>query len=162
MPDFRIIDGGGPDKEDRERQQARERAKSDVERTACELAANILRIIRGAGKPHQVLLQMKAVIDSAVEFQKVHGYWPDDIIANELHLTSKDDEYWEGQREGRYTEEQVDRWLDDGEHERFLAEHTVQRGVLQTIASALIGQNTQQRAGERISRGTAEVGRQSK
>jgi hypothetical protein len=36
MPDFRIIDGGGPDKEDRELQQARERAKSDVERTVCE------------------------------------------------------------------------------------------------------------------------------
>jgi hypothetical protein len=109
MPDFRIIDGGGPDKEDRERQQAREWAQSDVERTVCELAANMLRIIRGAGKPYQILLQMKAVIDSAVEFKKVHGYWPDDIIANELHLKSKDEEYWEGQREGRYTKEQVNR-----------------------------------------------------
>jgi hypothetical protein len=39
MPDFRIIDGGGSDKEDRAQQQAREWAKSDVERTVCEVDA---------------------------------------------------------------------------------------------------------------------------
>jgi hypothetical protein len=148
MADFRVIEGGGPDKEVQERQRAQEWAKHEVERTVREVAANVLRIIRGAGKPHEILVQMKAVIDAAIKFQEVHNYWPNDVIANELHLTSKDEEYWEGERQGRYTKEQVDRWLGDGRHEQLLAEHTIQRGVLQAIASELIGQDMQQRTGE--------------
>ncbi|WMT78867.1 hypothetical protein [Bradyrhizobium sp. Ash2021] len=148
MADFKVIDGDGPDKEERERQQAREWAKADVERTIREVAANMLRIIRGAGKPYEILIQMKAVIDAAIKFQEVHNYWPNDVIANELHLTSKDEEYWEGEKQGRYTKEQVERWLGDGRHQQILTEHTIQRGALQAIASALIGQDMRQRAGE--------------
>lgn len=155
MPDFKVIEGSGPDKEEREKQEreaekqrAREWAKDDVERTIREVAANMLRIIRGAGKPHEILMQMKSVIDAALKFREVNDSWPYDIIANELHLKSEDEEFREGERQGRYTSEQVDRWLADGEYDRILAEHTIQRGALQMIASALIGQNTQERAGE--------------
>jgi hypothetical protein len=143
-----VIEGGAPNEEEQERQREKEWAKDEVERTACDLAANMLRIIRGAGKPYEILLQMKAVIDAAIKFQAVHSYWPNNVIADALRLKSKDEEYWEGQREGRYTKEQVDRWLADGQQQRLLAEHTIQRGALQAIASALVGQNTQQRAGE--------------
>jgi hypothetical protein len=121
----------------------------DVERTIRDVAANLLRVIRGAGKPHELLLQMKSVIDASGKFQQIYGHWPPShIFAGELHLKSEDEEYWEAQRQGRYTNEQVERRLADGEHERILAEHTIQRGALQMIASALIGQNTQQIAGE--------------
>ncbi|QIG91970.1 MULTISPECIES: hypothetical protein [unclassified Bradyrhizobium] len=72
MPDFRIIEGSGPDKEEREKQErdaeaqrALERVKNDVERTIRDVAANMLRIIRGAGKPYEILMQMKSVIDAA-------------------------------------------------------------------------------------------------
>jgi hypothetical protein len=75
---FKVIDGGGPSKEEREKAQAqeeqarmREWAEGDVSWAARECAANMLRIIRGAGKPHELLLQMKKVIDSAVKFQEL-------------------------------------------------------------------------------------------
>lgn len=93
---FKVIDGGGPSKEERDKAQAheeqvrrREWTKVDLSWAVRECAANLLRIVRGAGKPHELLLQMKKVIESAVKFQEVHGYWPDDVIAAELHLVDE-------------------------------------------------------------------------
>ncbi|UFX41724.1 hypothetical protein HAP47_0020650 [Bradyrhizobium sp. 41S5] len=156
MPDFRVIKGDGPDKEERERQEreiekqrARDWAEGDVQRTICDVAANLLRIIRGAGKPYEILIQMKAVIDASVKFQELHGYWPSDVMANELRWTSKDEKYRQGVADGRYTKEQLERWLSDGRYDELLARHTIECGVLQVIASELVGQSTQQAAGDR-------------
>ena len=71
MPDLTVIEGGGPEKDDRERQRARDRAKDDFSWAIREVAANILRIIRGAGKPYELVLQMQRAIDAAVKFREV-------------------------------------------------------------------------------------------
>jgi hypothetical protein len=75
MADFRVIEGGGPEKEERERQkeekereQAREWARSDFSRAIREAAANMLRIVRDAGKPYEVLVQMQEVVNKAVTY----------------------------------------------------------------------------------------------
>jgi hypothetical protein len=66
---FKVIDGDGPGKDERDREQQRERAKLEFSWAIRDTAANMLRIVRGAGKPYELLLQMKKAIDSAIKFQ---------------------------------------------------------------------------------------------
>jgi hypothetical protein len=164
MP-FKVIDGSGPGKEERdkalqEEKKARDReyATSDLSWAIRETAANMLRIIRGAGKPYELLLQMKKVIDSAIKFQEVHGSWPNDVMANKLRLEDEMDDCLERGRAGDLAQVHIDRWMKDGTFERMSAEHTLYRGVLQIVASRMIGQNTQERAGdEEFHRGLREL-----
>jgi hypothetical protein len=149
MPDLKVIEGNGPEKEEKERQQALEWAKDDFSWAIREVAANMLRIIRGAGKPYELLLQMKRAIDAAIKFQEVHQHWPQDVIANELRVQCEDEKIYAGFREGKFIQADLDRWRDDGTFDRMIDEHTILRGALQAIASELIGQSTQKIAGER-------------
>jgi hypothetical protein len=152
---FKVIDGGGPGKEERDKAQEerdkerqREWATSEFSWAIRETAANMLRIIRGAGKPYELLMQMKKTIDSAIKFQEIHGYWPNDVMANELRLQDETDDCLERGRSGALALEHIYRWTKDGTFEQMSAEHTLYRGVLQIIASRMIGQNTQERAGD--------------
>jgi hypothetical protein len=45
-----------------------------------EAAANMLRIIRGAGKPYALLKQMSDVVAAAVKVRDVTGQLPTDIL----------------------------------------------------------------------------------
>ena len=143
MPDLTVIEGGGPEKDDRERQRARERAEDEFSWAIREVAANMLRIIRGAGKPYELVLQMQRAIDAAVKFREVHQYWPQEVITNDLQIQSEDDKIC---REG-LPQATIDRWWEDGTLDSMMTEHTILRGALQTIASELIGQSTQRSAG---------------
>ncbi|NOJ40801.1 hypothetical protein [Bradyrhizobium australiense] len=145
---FKVIDGGGPDKEERDRERERDWAKHELSGALREVAANMVRIVRGAGKPHELLIQMKAVIDSAIKFRDLHGYWPNDVIANALQLTDEMQDCLDRGRAGTLDQAHIDRWWKDGTFDKMMAEHTMYKGVLQIVASGLIGQNTQQRAGE--------------
>jgi hypothetical protein len=146
---FKIIEGDGAGKEERERQRDREWAEREFSWAIRECAANMLRIVRGAGKPHEILLQMKKAIDTAVKFQEVHGYFPSsDFIQSELKLYDEHERQSDREREGQLGQETIDRWREDGFFERMLAKHTICRGALQIAASGLIGQDTQQRNGE--------------
>jgi hypothetical protein len=145
MPDLTVIDGGGPEKDERERQRARERAEDDFSWAIREVAANILRIIRGAGKPYELLSQMQRAIDAAVKFKEVHQHWPQEVITNELQIQREDERIC---REGKLPQTTIDRWWEDGTFDSMIAEHTILRGALQTIASELIGQSTQKSVGE--------------
>jgi hypothetical protein len=156
MPDFSIIKGGGPDKEEREKQErereqqrTREWTERDVTGAICEVAANILRIIRGAGKPYSLLLEMKRTIDAAVKFQEAHGYWPDHVMANTLRLEPEHERILKGHKEGRFGQEVVDHWMADDKFEKTMAEYAIQCGALQIIASDLLGQIPQRAAGDR-------------
>jgi hypothetical protein len=84
VTDFRVIDGDGPGKEEREHEQERDWAKREFSWAIRDTAANMLRIIRGAGKPYELLLQMKKAIDSAIKFQELHNHWPFDVISSDL------------------------------------------------------------------------------
>lgn len=152
---FKVIDGGGPSKEEREKAQAQEDharrcewATGDLSWAVRECAANMLRVIRGAGKPHELLLQMKKVIDSAVKFQELHGYWPDDVIAGKLRLDDERHECLERCRAGDLSQAAVDRWRTDGTLDEMSAEYITFCGALQIIASRMIGQKTQESAGD--------------
>jgi hypothetical protein len=83
---FKVIDGDGPGKEEREREADRQWAKQEFSQAIREVAANMLRIIRGAGKPYDLLPQMKTAIDTAIKFQELHHHWPYDVIASDLAL----------------------------------------------------------------------------
>jgi hypothetical protein len=50
--------------------------------------------------------------------------------------------------EGKLPQATIDRWWEDGTFDAMIAEHTILRGSLQTIASELIGQSTQKSAGK--------------
>jgi hypothetical protein len=146
---FKVIDGDGPGREERDRERQREWAKDEFAAALRELAANMLRVVRGAGKGYELLLQMKAVIDSAVKYRDLHDYWPSsDLISNVLMLEDEMETTLERGRGGTLGQVHIDRWLEDGTFDEMSAEHTLYRGVLQIIASRLIGQNTQERAGD--------------
>ncbi|CAL74427.1 hypothetical protein BRADO0487 [Bradyrhizobium sp. ORS 278] len=153
---FKVIDGGGPDKEDRERvekerQKAweREQAEAEFSYALRECAANMLRIIRGAGSPFYLVRQMQEVIRTSLSFHEVHGYWPQDVLAKVLHLESEAEMWNRRLREGHLDQASFDRWTRDGSFEMMDAEHTIYRGVLQIVASEMLGQATQQSAGDR-------------
>lgn len=145
---FKVIDGGGPGKEERERERDREFAENAFSWAVRDCAANILRIIRGAGRPEDLLSQMAKVIHAADKFHGSHGHLPVDVIANDLRLKDALARWDDLKREGRILEEDINRWMRDGTFEREAAEHRMYRGALQSVASDLICQATQQRSGE--------------
>jgi hypothetical protein len=51
-------------------------------------------------------------------------------------------------REGMLDQTTFDRWMQDGTFDKMDAEHTIYRGVLQIVASQLIGQSVQKSAGD--------------
>jgi hypothetical protein len=145
---FKVIDGDGPGKDERERERDRIWAKQEFSYAIRETAANMLRIIRGAGKPYELLLQMKTAIDTAIKFQELHHHWPFDVIVNDLQLEDEMEAILSQGRKGEIDQARIDRWWKDGRFEKMMAVHTISKGVLQAIASELIGQNMQQRSGE--------------
>ena len=149
VADFRVIEGGAPDKDESKRQQAREWAEHEFSWAIREVSANTLRILRGAGKPDELLLQMKRAIDAAVKYQETHSVWPGHLVANELQIESGVEKIYDGVRDGRHTQASIERWEEDGTFEKMHAEHIIQCGALQTIASELLGQSTQKSAGKR-------------
>lgn len=110
-----------------------------------ETAANMLRIIRGAGKPYDLLLQLQKTLETAVKYQEAHGRFPD--VAGYLRFESEyqqiQERFYRGELDQSYRRE----WWDDGTFSRMMAEHKIVRGALQMVASELIGQSTQRCAG---------------
>jgi hypothetical protein len=141
---FRVIDGDGPDKEGRDR----EWVKQEFSQAIREVAANILRIIRGAGKPYDLLPQMKTAIDTAITFQELHNQWPTDVIASDLQLEDEMETILARERNEQDNRARIDRWWEDGTFDQMMAQHTISKGVLRIIASELIGQDLQKSHGE--------------
>jgi hypothetical protein len=153
---FKVIDGDGPSKEDRDREEKerdlahkRESAKVEFSWAIRDCAANMLRIIRGAGKPYNLLGQMQEVLRAALEFQEAHGYWPQNIITNDLKIEDKIERERLRLKEGSINQATYDRWWENGEFDLSRAEMRMYQGALQAIASQLIGQKLQQTSGER-------------
>lgn len=143
VSDFTVIDGGGP--------EGRDRLFAEQELRDClhQTAANMLRIIRGAGKPYELVAQCNEVVKAAIKFKDAFGHWPPPHVLGEMlamydEVHAMDDK----QAAGRFTKEDMDRWYEDGTMDRKYAIETIKAGVLQTIASQFVGQTLQQRAGE--------------
>jgi hypothetical protein len=112
---------------------AHHHALERVERRLRELAANLLRIIRGAGKPYEMILQMVELVEAIQAYQAVVGRapWEEFNRALDVSRDIKDMQHWNAE----------DRHRDD-------AEHQIIQGVLQVVASRLVRQLNQETIGQ--------------
>jgi hypothetical protein len=143
MPDFTVIDGGGP--EGRDRIYGEQELRDALQETA----ANMLRVIRGAGRPYELVKQFSNVVQIAIKFRDAFGHWPPSHMLGEM-LAMHDEVHAmdEKQSAGRFTKADMDRWYEDGTMDRKYAERSIKAGVLQIVASQFVGQTLQERAGE--------------
>ncbi|QYA13686.1 hypothetical protein [Rhizobium sp. AB2/73] len=109
-----------------------EHAQDRFDRAVIEMAANVIRIVRGAGKPHEFIKQCADIVNLAVDFDDVAGRFPSDhSISGALDTSSDpidyDDEYWAF---------------------RQIAHRQMIRGALQVASCRLVGQGLQERSGK--------------
>jgi hypothetical protein len=142
MPDLTVIDGDGPPTEERV-------AGRKVGWASRELAANILRIIRGAGKPEALVDQIKAFLDAGYDYQDVAGNWPVLVIADALKIESEYSKFMERAERGEVDDATIDRMHERQMFAKMHAEHHIRRGALQSIASRLVDQPLQEASGDR-------------
>jgi hypothetical protein len=110
---------------------ARNRALEAVSQCLKELTANLMRVSRGAGKPHDFYDHIAHVTKALVEYQALTGMFPS---ADRIHEILSVGE--------RYTSR-------DGMEQDFLdGTEEVIRGALQMAASRLLQQKTQVEAGK--------------
>lgn len=111
------------------RHHAELRVTSDL----IELSANLLRIIRGAGRAYEIRDQLIGVLQAMEEYRSVTGHGvPSDVISKALDF-----------HEPEWVEK-----LGDLEWQRYMAKRQIIRGALQIAASELLGQRTQVAAGD--------------
>src|SRR5690349_4409308 len=75
--------------EDEGKESQKKSAEREFSRVTRELAANILRVIRGAGKPDRLLLEMQTVIDAATTYLHLYRSWPTAEMIGEILLHEK-------------------------------------------------------------------------
>jgi hypothetical protein len=128
-------------------QVERKRAEDRLVFPFRNLAANLLRIVRGAGRPEHLGPQLAACLEALEEHRAVTGQYPKPkVFRTLLNL--------------RAFNFNPDKWADDREREANLqlsmsgypekveAEKLIHRGALQVAASRLLYQHTQEIAGE--------------
>jgi hypothetical protein len=144
MVDFRVIEGGGE-----RRNPEQDLAEQDFTDYLREAAANVLRVIRGAGRPGLLIRQFNDVLKAAVAFQEAAGHWPPSaMLSSVLAVEDEADEIFKKHASGQIKQESIDRWDSDGTFDEMYAEGTIQRGALQIIASKLLDQAVQVSAGK--------------
>jgi hypothetical protein len=121
---------------------ARERLASQAGYKLRVLAANLLRVVRGAGDQYLLSQQILDYTRAAEEYSKVYNRWPDTAPFLDF-----DHDLLEFQK--RHTREEIDRWKKDGTLEQMRAYNTICSGALQIVASRLAGQQAQENAGKR-------------
>lgn len=144
MSNFRIISKNSD--EDLRRRDA----EMALEWAYRELAANLIRVVRGAGNSAHLPEQMGNVIHRSREYYDIAGHWPAPQTINEiLRYQSPDDRIAEHLDSGRYSPADVERWEKDGSTAADRAVYKACRGALQMCASQLVQQTTQGQAGKR-------------
>lgn len=108
---------------------AKHRAVEDLSWPLRSLAANLIRVVRGAGRAYELPSQMVAVLEAIEAYREVVGHYPSDYeLSQPINV--------------RYPEN----WrLRDG-YDGALS--TMVQGALQMAASELVRQDTQMTAGE--------------
>jgi hypothetical protein len=74
----------------------------------------MLRIIRGAGKPHAFLEHLSDAVAAGVKVRNLTGQLPTDILQSVLHRESETEAIWEKRRAGKIDETSIERWIEDG------------------------------------------------
>jgi hypothetical protein len=117
----------------RKAEAAREEAAEVVGAMLRELAANIMRVTRGAGKPWEIGRQTGALINSMVEYREAVGHYPSsEEISNALSLDL------DPEVRARMSQENM---------MEIYARQRIVHGSLQIAASHLLGQRAQEAAG---------------
>lgn len=98
-----------------------------------DLAANILRIIRGAGAPYELRRQMARLDQAMNDHWEAARQWPYSEIAGAVYLHEKP-EAWE-----RYDEHGQAEWY---------ARQRIKSGALRAVAGEILGQQLQASHGE--------------
>jgi hypothetical protein len=115
-------------------ERARRRALDDAGSALATLAANLMRISRGAGKPADVAVQAAEVVIIVREYEALTGHGvPVGAVSDALSVRPAYE--WTMQ-------------FPDDERERIRATEQMIAGALQVAASRLVGQKTQERAGD--------------
>lgn len=131
--------------ENSEQDLARQRAERTARAAVRQLTANLIRVTRGAGKPHEIGRQAVALLEAMQAHWDAARFWPFDEMADALQMDERP------------------KWppnADPEEVNRHYAEQMIVAGALQVVASRLVGQATQQRAGEaELHRGVREMER---
>ncbi len=125
----------------------RNRAEGDLEFPFRNLAANILRIVRGAGRPEELVPQMVASLNAAEAYRALTGHHPRaKIYRRFLNLAEFyfDPTTWADDKE----KEAIKHLAMSGYPERIEAERMIHRGALQVAASRLLSQHTQEVSGD--------------
>jgi hypothetical protein len=110
------------------------------------MAANMLRIIRGGGKPDQLLEQMEQVLQLASKLEKATNLPPSGPLTDALHSPKG---IWESYVSGEIDERVFNRWQRDGTIAERSAQDKIRGGVLQILASQLLRQQRHLLAGHR-------------
>ena len=109
-------------RKEREERDA-ERKRQDVEWALRRLTSNLLRIVRGAGKPYEVLDEVASLAEALAALGPRNGYAAGETVVGALDI-----------------------WRDTPEAETL---DIIVSGALQIAASRLAGQRTQETAGRR-------------
>jgi len=113
---------------------ARNTAMSKVDWAVRELTANLIRVTRGAGRPHYIGRHAQALIDALLEYRNAAGHFPSsEDLSNALAID---------------VDPAIVEQMDDDNYTEMCARHSIIGGSLQIAASRLLGQKTQERAGE--------------
>lgn len=113
----------------------RHRAEREVAGAIRELAANLLRVIRGAGKPHEIEMQVQAALEAFIHYRDLVGTpAPPDIVCRGI------DGWTDTATDAPLAEEAL--------HEQELL-NSILQGALQVVASRLLGQLTHETRGRR-------------
>lgn len=125
-------------------------ARQDLEWPLSEAAANMLRVVRGAGRPYQIASHMTRVLNSFTAYRDAVGHYPASYkIAELLNFSqTRSIEAWRATFPETVSEEDIKRWLRDGTFRREAAIDDVIRACLQICASRLVGQKTQESSAE--------------
>ena len=106
---------------------ARNQALLELRWPLRDLAANIMRVARGAGRGYEIGQQCVAVLRGIEAFREAVGHYPSDAeISEAISLREGDRDRWDDMRYGL---------------------HEIMEGGLQFAASILLAQSTQEAAG---------------
>lgn len=125
---------------------ARRRVMADVSHAVRDLASNLMRVVRGAGKPHDIFRQAHTLAEAFVRYHEATGLV---VAADELStmLSIEGDPQFADHFSGL-------------ERDRLDAGQCVIQGALQVAASRLLNQKTQETVGQQeMFEGMIAIGR---
>jgi hypothetical protein len=111
-----------------------------------ELAANVLRVVRGAGDPARLSGQMCDCLDGFQRYRHTFGVWPASWTLGEILQFPS--EFQETLEKFDHDSPELQRWAKNGKLDQLFAKDAIGKAALQIIAARLLGQKLQIAAGE--------------